>query len=83
MFSSPSGAIVVFSSPKLEGGDRPGPTYENLRSLWESRYIGLVGSNEETTRREFIEHVMPGLGFARFSNLSLTLFGGFCERLQS
>ncbi len=59
------------SSEYWPNNDRVELLYKKFSELWRKRYIGLGNGNEETTRREFLEHLLDNLGFSYFSNLSL------------
>jgi len=47
------------------------PFYEFCLNLWNKLHITLARSNEELTRQEFLEKVMPKLGFAHIRNQPL------------
>jgi len=47
------------------------PFYEFCLNLWDKLHITLARSNEEFTRQEFLEKVMPKLGFAHIRNQPL------------
>ena len=44
--------------------------YDFISELWKRRYVGLT-KGEPITRQEFLDKVLPKLGFAFLSNLRL------------
>jgi len=47
------------------------PLYEFCLNLWNRLHITLARSNEELTRQEFLEKIIPELGFAHIRNQPL------------